>query len=211
MSGFRLLLEEHLPAVCKLDQEQLRTLESHYELLQRWNTRINLTSLRGLEEIVVRHYCESLALAAALPNGPLRIVDIGSGAGFPGFPIAVYRKDCQVTLVESSGKKAVFLREATRGLDNISVVERRAAAIRHHFDWAVSRGVRWESFLDMIPGLADHLALLVGQRDADELGKRKGFIWSQPTHLPGGKKRLLIMGTVSRDTSPMRSRDSRST
>jgi 16S rRNA (guanine527-N7)-methyltransferase len=74
-----------------------------------------LSSIRDAETAVVRHYCESLYLAIHLPPGGHRIVDLGSGAGFPGFPIAVARPECSVVLVESHQRKAAFLKEAARG------------------------------------------------------------------------------------------------
>ena len=68
-----------------VDRRAGAALEAHYELLMRWNRKLNLTSIRRLEEAVERHYCESVFPGAHLPAGALRIADIGSGAGFPGF------------------------------------------------------------------------------------------------------------------------------
>src|SRR5262249_34337860 len=109
-----------------LPPEQVRALAEHYDLLCRWNRGLNLTRVDRLEEAVVRHYCESLFLAAHLPSDPVRVVDIGSGAGFPGIPVAVARPDCTVTLVESHRRKAVFLRDATRRMPNVRVLADRA-------------------------------------------------------------------------------------
>ena len=119
------LLKRQLSGIVQLSAGQVSALEAHYEMLLRWNRKVNLTSISGLEESVERHYCESLFLAARLPAEPLRIADIGSGAGFPGFPIAVYRPDCQVVLVESHRRKGVFLREASRTLHNVRVLAER--------------------------------------------------------------------------------------
>lgn len=211
MSEFRILLKRHLGSICPLSDRQVRMLEHHYELLRRWNSRMNLTSLQQPEQIVIRHYCESLALGAALPKGSLRIADLGSGAGFPGFPIAVLRPDCSITLVESNGKKAVFLRESTRQQRNIVIAEQRISTVENHFDWVVSRGVRWKSFLGVALSFADHVALLVGQRDSGELRLRTEFTWSPPVVLPWGEKRVILMGAVSRGTSSLTSLESRST
>ena len=63
-----------------------RKLERHYEFLIRWNKVLNLTRIRTLDDVVRFHYCESLFLGSLLPEGPQRVVDIGSGAGFPGIP-----------------------------------------------------------------------------------------------------------------------------
>ena len=105
-------------------------LEAHYRLLLLWNRTLNLSAITGLEEAVERHYCESLFLGAHLPPGSLAIVDIGSGAGFPGLPVAVLRPECSVTLIESHQRKAVFLREASRGLPGVRVVAKRAEDVR---------------------------------------------------------------------------------
>src|SRR5690242_14425854 len=118
---------------------QFERLGAHYELLLKWNRVLNLTSVRSLNEAAERHYGESLFLASRLPAGSFRIVDIGSGAGFPGFPVAVARPDCQITLVESHQRKAVFLREASRGMPNVAVGAQRAESVSENFDWAISR------------------------------------------------------------------------
>jgi len=94
-------------------------LEVFLDLLIRWNARTNLTSIREPEAMVTRHFGESLFAARALsPRLKLgaTLLDFGSGAGFPGLPIQLYRPDLQVTLAESQGKKASFLREAIRTL-----------------------------------------------------------------------------------------------
>ena len=113
---FKQLLAAEFAPYATLSELQLDQLESHYMSLTRWNERLNLTRIRTLEESVRFHYCESLFLARFLPDGAHRIVDIGSGGGFPGIPVAIFRPDCEVTLVESHQRKAVFLREASREL-----------------------------------------------------------------------------------------------
>jgi 16S rRNA (guanine527-N7)-methyltransferase len=94
-------------------------LAAYLSLLLRWNARTNLTSVREPGEIVQRHFGESLFAGVHL-DGRLRpgatLLDVGSGAGFPGLPIQLLRPDLRVTLVESQGKKASFLREAVRTL-----------------------------------------------------------------------------------------------
>jgi 16S rRNA (guanine527-N7)-methyltransferase len=95
------LLRQRLAGIVELSPGQVEALEAHYRLLLRWNRTLNLTSIRKIEEAVERHYCESLFLGTHLPQDLLRIADIGSGAGFPGFPVAVLRPDCSVTLIES--------------------------------------------------------------------------------------------------------------
>lgn len=91
-------------------------LDSYLALLLRWNARTNLTAIREPEEIVRRHFAESLFAAGQLPPGTLTLLDYGSGAGFPGIPIALARPEIAFTLAESQSKKAAFLREAIRTL-----------------------------------------------------------------------------------------------
>src|SRR5580693_8645036 len=116
----------------------------------RWNQTVNLTAIRMREEAIERHYCESLFLGARLPAGALRIADVGSGAGFPGFPVAILRPECSVTLIESHQRKAVFLREASRAVPNVRVLAKRAEDVEETFDWVISRAV---SYADLVPFL----------------------------------------------------------
>src|SRR5271156_474394 len=91
-------------------------LSTYLDLLLKWNARTNLTAIRNPEEIVRRHFGESLFAARHLNPHTSTLLDFGSGAGFPGLPIALLRPDIQVTLAESQNKKATFLREVIRNL-----------------------------------------------------------------------------------------------
>ena len=109
----------------------------------------NLVSRRALNELEARHVPECLALAGMLPRGPARLLDIGSGGGFPGLVIAAVRPDLEVTLLEATRKKAVFLRDTARemGLDGVRVVNGRAealtadASLAGRFDLVTARAV----------------------------------------------------------------------
>jgi 16S rRNA (guanine527-N7)-methyltransferase len=92
-------------------------LSTYLDLLLKWNARTNLTAIRDPEEIIRRHFGESLFAARHLDPDTASLLDFGSGAGFPGLPIALLRTDIQVTLAESQNKKAAFLREAVRTLN----------------------------------------------------------------------------------------------
>ncbi len=171
-----------------LTDEQVATLERHYELLCRWNRVLNLTRVERLEEAVERHYCESLFLANFIPDVPnLRIADIGSGPGFPGFPVAVVRQQCQVTLIESHQRKAVFLREASRELPNVRVLSARAEAVKESFDWVISRAVSYADLGKPLKRFGGRVALLTG---AEEPPADWGFAWDVYA-VPGGKQRFL--------------------
>ncbi len=93
----------------------LEQISVYLALLLRWNERMNLTSVRDARQIVSRHFGESLFLARLLQGGG-SLLDLGSGAGFPGLPIQLWHRGLRVTLAESHGKKAAFLREAVRTL-----------------------------------------------------------------------------------------------
>jgi 16S rRNA (guanine527-N7)-methyltransferase len=90
---------------------------AYYDLLQRWNSRLNLTAIRDPEDALRRHFVECILCAQHVPAGIATLLDYGSGAGFPGIPIALCRPEILVTLAESQGKKASFLREAVRSLE----------------------------------------------------------------------------------------------
>ena len=149
MEDFKSLLASEFSPHGALTIDQLDRLDQHYRMLQRWNPKINLTRISSLTDIVRFHYCESLYLGNYLPARPLRIVDIGSGAGFPGIPVAIYRSDCEVHLVESHQRKAVFLREATRNLPNVRVLAKRANDLVGSYDWMISRAVRAQDVLKL--------------------------------------------------------------
>lgn len=110
-------LVEHLVRLApqfglELSAEALEKLASHYRLVLRWNERVNLTSTLKPEEIAQFHYLESLFGATLLQRDIEHVVDVGSGAGFPGLVIAVFRPELKVTLIERNRKRAVFLQEA---------------------------------------------------------------------------------------------------
>jgi 16S rRNA (guanine527-N7)-methyltransferase len=100
-----------------LPPEILPKLSFYLDLLLKWNARTNLTAIRDPEEIVRRHFGESLFAAQHLSPSTSTLLDLGSGAGFPGLPIALLHPEIAVTLAESQNKKATFLREVVRTLE----------------------------------------------------------------------------------------------
>jgi 16S rRNA (guanine(527)-N(7))-methyltransferase RsmG len=161
---FRELLASEFRPYAELSAVQLEQLEQHYNLLLRWNQSLNLTRIADISDSVRFHYCESLYLGLKLPPGPLNIADVGSGAGFPGIPIAVVRPGSQLTLIESHKRKSVFLREAARNLSNVRVLSVRADEVAEPFDWVVSRAVAPADVL--AAKLSPCYALLVAAKDA---------------------------------------------
>ncbi|HZT33283.1 MAG TPA: 16S rRNA (guanine(527)-N(7))-methyltransferase RsmG [Bryobacteraceae bacterium] len=176
----------------------MELLEGHYQALCRWNRVLNLTALRDEQEVVERHYGESLFLGMHLPDEAISVVDVGSGAGFPGFPVSVARPNAAVTLVEAHQRKAVFLREAARNVANVRVLALRAELLEGGFDWVISRAVKYEEVRPVASRVGERVALLVGDVGMEELA---GFEWQPPIRLPWGEQRFLLLGrNVSRGT-----------
>jgi len=173
MEDFKSLLIKEFSPYGALNADQLNCLEDHYELLLRWNQKVNLTRITSLTDAVRYHYCESLYLAQSLPKRALRIIDIGSGGGFPGIPLAIYRPDCEVTLVESHQRKAVFLGEAVRNLANVRVLPQRAENVGGEYDWMVSRAVRAKDILKL--RLAANISILGADGNKLPWGEARGL------------------------------------
>jgi 16S rRNA (guanine527-N7)-methyltransferase len=188
---FAELLRAKLAGICELSEPQVERLREHYEVLTRWNKVLSLTSVRTLEESVERHYCESVFAAYHLPEASVSVADVGSGAGFPGIPIAIVRPQCQVVLIESHRRKAAFLKEASRGLANVRAVAERAADVAERFDWVVSRAVRYSDIAGALKKLGRNAELLTGEVQAADLD---GFEWREPIRLPWGERRYLWIG-----------------
>ena len=119
---------------------------SYIDLLRKWGKRINLSSVLSDREIIIKHLLDSLTVAEFMPPGS-RVLDIGTGAGFPGIPLYIYDASLSVTLVESVGKKVAFLKEVKRslGLSGIDIRHARAEELsdgmRGSFDRVTSRAV----------------------------------------------------------------------
>ena len=113
-----------------LSADQGARLRRHLALLAKWNRRLNLTSVKGMDDMVVRHLLDSLAIARFVRGHSL--LDIGSGGGFPGMPLAVINPQLEVTLLDSRGKRIEFLRYACAALDlgGVSVVRGRVEDYR---------------------------------------------------------------------------------
>ncbi|MBA3533275.1 MAG: 16S rRNA (guanine(527)-N(7))-methyltransferase RsmG, partial [Ardenticatenales bacterium] len=135
-----------------LSEAQLAQFARYAELLATWNERINLTAITDLEGIVVKHFLDSLSVLVALDpvaQAGTSIIDVGTGAGFPGIPLAIVRPTWQITLLEATRKKVDFLQLVADelGLSNAVTLWGRAeeqgheAAQREQYDVAVARAV----------------------------------------------------------------------
>jgi len=201
MTRFDQLIRAKTAVFCAISERQASILAQHYEFLVRWNKVLNLTSVCEMEEAVTRHYAESLFLASHLPKDVRTVVDLGSGAGFPGIPIAVMLPQCRVTLVESHKRKAVFLREVSRSLPGVRVVAERAEKVGEKFEWLVSRAVSATDVQRNVPALAPNLGLLLAREDADKLLKEGRLDYDQPVPMPWNERNVVLLGHhVPRET-----------
>lgn len=132
-----------------LTEEQVGRFHLYYEQLIEWNRRLNLTSIVGCEEVQLKHFLDSLTAATLIEDKSSRILDIGTGAGFPGVPLRIVYPSLRLTLVDSVHKKAAFLDHLIDrlGLDGVEVIAERAERLAHEeryrerFDVVLSRAV----------------------------------------------------------------------
>jgi 16S rRNA (guanine527-N7)-methyltransferase len=114
---------------------QLGLFETYYRELTDWNKRINLTGITDYEEVQIKHFLDSLTIAAAIKNikRNLKMADIGTGAGLPGIPLKIVFQDIELTLIEATVKKAKFLEQLTEKLNmkNVAIVAERAETAAH--------------------------------------------------------------------------------
>lgn len=193
--AFRSALDRQTAALgVELDPQARRKMLDHYELLLRWNRRINLTRVTDPEEAAVRHFGESLAFLTIEQGKWETAVDVGSGAGFPGLALAAVFPQKQITLLEPVGKKAVFLREVSRDWGNVTVRDRRVEDFEGAFDWAWMRAVNVAGALDELGRIGRDTALWVGPEGAAEARKHEQWRWEEGVQLAGGAQRLLLVG-----------------
>lgn len=146
---------------------QIAGLVAHYSVLVRWNERMNLTRVTDPVAAARRHYGEAAFLHRELPDAE-SFVDVGSGAGFPGVPVAVLRPDTAMTLVESRRKKAAFLKEVSQGLESVRVFCGRIGAWTGTADWALMRAVNPASVLPALSGRVKRVAVLGTEPPPDD-------------------------------------------
>jgi len=193
------------PFSLALTSAQLGYLLTYLDLLLRWNQKINLTAIRTPEECVTRHFGESLYLARWIKLEG-KLLDIGSGAGFPGLALKIGFPALAVTLLEPVAKKRAFLKEVARACQMESVEvrsERLEDFIRREplvgFDYATVRAVG--QLERLVRGAAallkagGHLCLWVSEEQAASLiGAEEWFRWEQPILLPLGRRREIRVG-----------------
>ena len=184
----------------------LEQLQTYLDLLTRWNARINLTAVRDPDQIVTRHFGESLFAARMLfpqarDTETCTFVDFGSGAGFPGIPIKLWAAHIEVTLIESQNKKATFLRETFRNLhlDNAQVFGGRAEDWGLNADVVTLRAVeKFEAALPVAARLVTpggRLCLLIGTGQLPTARKllAESWTWDDPHPVPLSTERVVAI------------------
>ncbi len=193
------------PFHLELSSSQIGQLLAYLDLLLRWNSKINLTSIRTPEECVTRHFGESLYLARWAQLGG-KLIDIGSGAGFPGLALRIAFPDLETTLLEPVAKKRAFLKEVARtcGMSSVEVrPERLEDFVRQDqtsaFDTVTARAVG--QLHSLVPQALKvlrregQLCMWVGQSQGMILGEFSASImWEAPINIPMGREREIWVG-----------------
>jgi 16S rRNA (guanine527-N7)-methyltransferase len=152
----KLAQEFHTLTGGTLSPQQLAALDIYHQELAAWNAVHNLTAIREPEQVRVKHFLDSLSACLVMHGSQLdRVIDIGTGAGFPGLPLKILYPQMQLTLVESIGKKTAFCQHmvARLGLERVEVIQMRAEELgrlgrhREQYDWAIARAVAAMSVL----------------------------------------------------------------
>lgn len=184
----------------RLSPAQIQMFRRYADELLDWNQRLNLTAITEPEEVEIKHFADSLScLMVIKPRRPgLRIIDVGSGAGFPGLPIKIACPDVHMTLVEATGKKVDFLRHIveTLGLRGVVLVNERAESIgqaaehREVYDWVLARAVAGmrtlAEYLLPLARIGGHVVAQKGESAPQEVSEGEAAI-----RLLGGRVVLL--------------------
>ena len=201
-SEFKKILEERFP---EITAEQMGKFEKMDALYREWNAKINVVSRKDIDELYRHHVLHSLGIAAYLKAEmpdvyerlrgegpyaiaePLKVMDLGTGGGFPGIPLAVMFPHAQLTLCDSIGKKIIVATEVAKGLDlkNVKTVNARAESLPETFDYIVSRAVTaLDNFMPWVKGKYNEgILYLKGGDLTEEIAKarlRKGSVHIWP-------------------------------
>ena len=202
----RLLREATAAIELVVAPTQLEQMATHFALLLKWNARINLTSIRTADEIATRHFGESLFLAGLVSQPGQLMVDIGSGAGFPGLPLKIVWPKVETLLVEANQKKATFLKEVIRACE-LQGIEVRAERLE---DLVKQKTMEGRASLITMRAVAPtsitlsaaasllstngQIALFSSREVADNLAVSETFEWQSRTTIPQSLNRVILLG-----------------
>ncbi len=185
-----------------LSPRQVAAFQLYEQELMDWNMRFNLTAIREVESVRTKHFLDSLSCLLAFGGvAPKRLIDVGTGAGFPGIPLKIAYPAMQLTLVESVGKKAEFCRHMIEvlGMEKVSVVQARAEEVGHmpehreKYDWAVARAVA------NLPVLSEYLLPLVRMGGAALFQKGE----NGPAEAHAAERAIRLLGGHLRQLKPV--------
>lgn len=184
----------------QLTGRQVMALVTYERELLDWNQKFNLTAIRDAESIRTKHFLDSFSCVLAWgANPPRRVVDIGTGAGFPGIPLKVLYPGMRLTLVESVGKKAMFCQHIVRilGLENVDVLRARAEEIgqspehREKYDWGLARAVaKMEVLAEYLLPLVQVGGAMVAQKGESGLAEAQSA--ERAMKMLGGRLRQVV-------------------
>ena len=199
---FENIILEKFPETTPLQMERFRKMDALY---RDWNSKINVVSRKDIDELYRHHVLHSLGIAAYLKTKmpdvydrlrgegvysatlPLKILDLGTGGGFPGIPLAVMFPKAEFTLCDSIGKKIIVASEVSKGLEleNVKTVNARAESLPETFDYVVSRAVTsLDNFMPWVKGkYTEGILYLKGGDLTEEIAKaklRKGSVHTWP-------------------------------
>jgi 16S rRNA (guanine527-N7)-methyltransferase len=190
----------------QLSDWHLTAIARYLDLLVKWNAHINLTAVRDPEDMMKRHFGESLFAAMHLfPDQSKRAtaIDIGSGAGFPGVPLKIWAHGLEVSLIESNQKRATFLREIARALNltGLKVFSDRAENLSIQSELVTFRAVEnFEQALltaRKLVSQAGRVAVLIGESQLEVARSRlRDLDWEQPLPVPESQNRILLVGHI---------------
>ncbi len=183
-----------------------RQVKLYAEKLVLWNKKVNLTSIREPKELIERHFGEAFFGASAISVRSGLLVDVGSGAGFPGLAIKLILPEMQVKLLEPNAKKAAFLHEVVRSLEveRVQILRARMEDVRPaelSADYVTSRGlgarVELAEWARMALRPGGELLLWLGRQDAEKISKTPGWKWKSSRLIPGSQRRVLLVGSAN--------------
>jgi 16S rRNA (guanine527-N7)-methyltransferase len=190
--------------------KQSALIGAYIELLLKWNRVASLTTVTNPIEIVGRHFGESAFLTQVLPVENCRLVDIGTGAGFPGFALKIAEPSIRLTLIESNKKKSAFLSEVVRILEftDVEICAERFEEIRPQdieANVVTSRAVG--EFKELLRWSRDalthrgHVALWVGADDSTRISSNSAWIWQPAVRIPESQRRYVLIGRAKEDSA----------
>jgi 16S rRNA (guanine527-N7)-methyltransferase len=186
-----------------LQGDQISMVREYVQLLLKWNQIISLTTVTDRDEILRRHFAESMFAAKARPVENCRLADVGTGPGFPGLPLKILVPSLKLILIESNKKKCAFLSEVVRALElkEVEVIPERFEQLRPEtlpVDLVSARALgefkellRWSGFALKAGG---NLMLWLGSDDATRVATNQNWLWEPAIKIPDSQRRFLLMG-----------------